>query len=450
MSAWGRLAALLNEPVMGFLALAAMSVGLAPFLFELSPGIEQVCEAAGWAIIVLFGLEYAANLAIAPDLRKFMLDRWRMFDLAILVAAGASLLPAVSDAARLGPALRILRLFRALLFGTRAGFALGHPVLPPPRPLPTGEPRVGMLRPGDAVPRPAQWDDLLRWAAAPTHDWLHASNLSPERLVEIAAAAGAPRVTIEAALHEASYPRLETGPRWTALTLSMPGRGEEGRRDPVLLLFTEADALSLALHPLELQQPPSGFEALPWGTRCALDVVRRVLARNEELAGRLERAARQLEELPPDVSPRTFFEQTFRLKRQLAMAKGDLWRLRGMLEMLAEGRRTLPGLAAGQRELLRELAEEADYLHETVDDIREAVLSIIELHIDVAGHDMNRFMRLLAIVSVLGLIPAVAGGLFGMNLADSPWTVTLGEVAFMTLVLMIGVLYAFMAKGWLR
>ena len=64
--------------------------------------------------------------------------------------------------------------------------------------------------------------------------------------------------------------------------------------------------------------------------------------------------------------------------------------------------------------------------------------------------DMNRFMRLLAIVSVLALIPAVAGGLLGMNLADSPWSVTLGEVAFVTLVLMIGVLYAFMAKGWLR
>ena len=63
---------------------------------------------------------------------------------------------------------------------------------------------------------------------------------------------------------------------------------------------------------------------------------------------------------------------------------------------------------------------------------------------------MNRFMRVLAIVSVLGLIPAIAGGLLGMNLSDSPWAVTLGEVAFVTFVLMVGVLYAFMAKGWLR
>jgi hypothetical protein len=38
----------------------------------------------------------------------------------------------------------------------------------------------------------------------------------------------------------------------------------------------------------------------------------------------------------------------------------------------------------------------------------------------------------------------------GMNLGDSPWPVTLGQVAFATLILILGVLYAFLAKGWLK
>ena len=42
-----------------------------------------------------------------------------------------------------------------------------------------------------------------------------------------------------------------------------------------------------------------------------------------------------------------------------------------------------------------------------------------------------------------------AGGVLGIYLSDSPWPVTLGQVAFGTLVLMLGVLYTFMAKGWL-
>lgn len=72
------------------------------------------------------------------------------------------------------------------------------------------------------------------------------------------------------------------------------------------------------------------------------------------------------------------------------------------------------------------------------------------LHINVAAHGTNRFMRLVAIMSSLALIPTIIGGLLGMNLGDAPWALTLGQVAFGTLVLMLGVLYTFMAKGWLR
>ena len=450
MGALQRLANRLSEPVMGLLALAATGAGVAPMLFALPPALDLACDAVGWLVVALFALEYAAHFAIAEDRAAFVFDPWRVLDAAIVAAGLASLLPFVSDAARLGPALRMLRLARVLLFGARVGHGVRPAVLPAPRPAPDGEPRVTLLEPGDAAPRAAGWDDLLRWAAAPADDWLHASNLSPQRLQEVAAAAGAPHVMIDAALHESSYPRIESGTRWTALTLPVPAAADGGHRDPVVLLVSANGVLSLALHPLELQRVPRGFDTLPWGPRCALDVVRRVLGRNEELTGRLERAVRQLEELPPDVSPQSFFEQTFRLKRVLSSVKGDLWRLRGMLEMLADGRRKLPGLDSGARESLSDLAGEADFLHETVEDLREALLSIIDLHIDIAAHDMNRFMRLLAIVSVLALIPAIVGGLLGMNLADSPWPVTLGEVSFGTLLAMIGVLYAFMAKGWLR
>ena len=259
-----------------------------------------------------------------------------------------------------------------------------------------------------------------------------------------------PHVMVEAALHESSYPRLESGPRWSALSLSVPSEGDALHRDPVLLLVAQDDMLSLALHPLDLQKTPEGLAAVPWGPRCALDVIRRVLERSEELAGRLEREVRELESLPADESPERFFEATFRLKRAIAMAKGDLWRLHRLLKMLAEGRRSLPGLGTEGREEAHRLAEEADYLHDTIVNVRESVLSLIDLHINVAAHETNRFMRLVAIVTTLGLIPAIFGGLLGMNLVDAPWPVTLGQIAFVTLFLILGVLYAFMAKGWLR
>jgi Mg2+ and Co2+ transporter CorA len=63
---------------------------------------------------------------------------------------------------------------------------------------------------------------------------------------------------------------------------------------------------------------------------------------------------------------------------------------------------------------------------------------------------MNRVMRVLAVVSVLGLIPSVIGGLFGMNLSDTPWPFTLPQVAFAVIFGMVLCLYLFFVKGWLR
>lgn len=93
---------------------------------------------------------------------------------------------------------------------------------------------------------------------------------------------------------------------------------------------------------------------------------------------------------------------------------------------------------------------EVDYLYDTMANIREEVLSVIDLHLNVVSFEMNRVMRVLAVISALGLIPAVVGGLLGMNLIDNPWPVTLPQIAFAVLFAMVLGLYFFVVKGWLR
>jgi Mg2+ and Co2+ transporter CorA len=63
---------------------------------------------------------------------------------------------------------------------------------------------------------------------------------------------------------------------------------------------------------------------------------------------------------------------------------------------------------------------------------------------------MNKGMRLLAIVSCLGLIPAVIGGLLGMNVAGNPWPWTIAQVTFGVSIGMLFCLYLFFLKGWFR
>ena len=437
----------LNEALMGFLALAALAAGLAPMLFALPPRLDRALAIAEWAIIAVFAAEYIVNLLLAHDRRRFVLNPWRILDAIIILAPIASLFPIAPDFARSSPALRVLRLARVILFGARARHGLSRAAVDESAAAKLGPLRVSTLTPEASAPQEKSWSELVQWVKAPTSAWLHVANLDAARLKEIAALVELPDVMVEAALREASYPRLESSKRWCAFALSLPGSGKVPR-SPVLLLVSERHMLSLSLHPAELQRRP-GFDEMPWGTRCALHVVRTVLGRNETLAGDIERELRALEEIDPDQSPESFFETIFRLKRNMVLAKGDLWRLRALLAMLADGRRDLPGLG-GERACLRELAEQADYLHETVEKAHEQLLTLLDLHLNIASYDVNRFMRLLAVVSSLALIPTIIGGLLGMNILGNPWPVTLSQIGFVTLILMLGVLYAFMAKGWLK
>ena len=49
----------------------------------------------------------------------------------------------------------------------------------------------------------------------------------------------------------------------------------------------------------------------------------------------------------------------------------------------------------------------AETAHEEVKSLRESVVSLMDLHMNVASFEMNRVMRVLAILSALGLVPAV-------------------------------------------
>ncbi|HEX2573263.1 MAG TPA: CorA family divalent cation transporter [Polyangia bacterium] len=446
------LARVFSEPVMGLLALLA----LVPLLFDFTPRVDALLDNAEWILVACFAAEYLTHLALARDKRRFALDPWRIFDLLVILAPLASLIPGISDAARSSLALRLVRLVRVVLFGARAGTSLQRQQRKA-APESAGPPRVSLLRPGSHAAQHVDWHHLLQWAANPTSDWFHASNIEPTRFEELARAAGVPQPLVDASLGDAAYPRLETLQRWSVLSCSLPDPDGAVRRIPFLLLVTGDDLLSLSRHPADLHAavaaagPVAGMpDSLPWGLQGALLFLKVVLSRYEELAGNLEREVRSIEEVQASENSQAFFERTFGLKKDLSAAKADLFRLRTLLASLADGRRSLPGLAPEHRPLIAPLAEEADVLHETIDTIREGLLSLIDLHLNVAAHETNRFMRLLAIVSVLALIPSLAGGLLGMNLRDSPWPFTLGQVTFGTFFLMVLVLYAFLAKGWLR
>ncbi len=450
---------LLSESFLGFLAIASAALTLIPMLFQLRPASEFAVETGQWFIVGLFGVEYVMALAYAPDRKGFLLNPWRLLDFLTIAIPLITILPNVSDLLRSSPVLRLVRLVRVVALGLRASGVVVRKETRQDTVSRVGPVEVAVLRGGNIQePQPSSWEEFLRWAKSPGPQWYHVANLSLEQLRLMAAAVDIPSSYLESHLFGASYPHIETTDRHAALFLWFPEFRPDGpvERNGLLLLASADGLLTMSRRSTGLLQVVTEAAAgdvptdVPFVTRMIRVFLQAILDRNEEMVGRYEAELRTLEEVPVRESRPPFFEQTFRLKKELSAAQSDLWRLKGILAGLAEARVRLPGGAEQQTEALHSLAEDADYLYETVVNTREGLLSLIDLHLNVVSFEMNRVMRVLAVVSVLGLLPAVVGGLLGMNLADNPWPFTLPQVSFGVCLGMVLSLYFFLVKGWLR
>jgi Mg2+ and Co2+ transporter CorA len=456
------LAVLLGESFLGFLAIVAVALTLFPMLFRVKPGVNAGIDTVQWIIIGWFAVEFVLAFASSRAKLAFLRSPWRWLDLATILIPLASLLPTVSHALLSSPVLRLIRLGRLVTLGVRvSGIAVRHTTRRPTDNWVVGPAQVFLMADApEFSPAAASWEELLGWLKRPGQEWFHVSNPSREQLAQIAAVAGLPAGFLEGHLLGTNYPHVAPARNFTGIFLWMPEQDASGQvqRHGVLFVLSAQSLLSLARGPTKaiekitaplVAAAEEGADETPFPVRLLGHVLERVIQQNEVLVGGFEQELRALEDIPIRDSSPAFFERTFRTKKELSATQADLWRLKGVLTELADGR-GLPAKSEAAHEIFRRLANSAEYLYETVVNIRDEVLAVMELHLNIVSFDMNRVMRVLAVVSVLGLIPAVIGGLFGMNLIDNPWPFTLPQVAFSICFGMVLCLYFFFVKGWLR
>ena len=95
-------------------------------------------------------------------------------------------------------------------------------------------------------------------------------------------------------------------------------------------------------------------------------------------------------------------------------------------------------------------SDACDFTSEAFSQSHDAASSTIDLRINLASFQMNRFMGLLAVATAVGIIPATLSGFLGMNIQGTNFPVTLGNVAFWAVMLVVLVLYFLKTRGWLR
>jgi hypothetical protein len=75
-----RVARVLNEGVMGLLALVAFGVAIGPMVFDVSPDVEWILTVVEWMLVGAFSAQIAIEGVLAQDRAAWIRSPWRIVD----------------------------------------------------------------------------------------------------------------------------------------------------------------------------------------------------------------------------------------------------------------------------------------------------------------------------------------------------------------------------------
>ncbi len=450
---------MLNDAVLGFLALLSLFLMISPMVFSFSPQGHRVLFAFEYLIVLLFALEYLLALVLAANKQRFIFNRWRIIDALIIIFAVLALLPVTPELLRNSPVLRLLRLGRVALLGTRSSLRLRSTI--------TGEDFISTTAAtalevsalgatGKKFERIAFEDGIAR-INDKQQDWLFISGVSEDRIAPIAIALGIPETTLQA-LFQSSVPRFGRLEHFSTLFIRYPLKmqaGERLRRTPVMLIGTAENVVVLSSEKTDLERLvelrlPGLSADTPRMVGAMIALAGVIVDAYSAVAEDLEISLLGIEIEQANLGDERFLARSFQLRADILRVRSSLKHLKSVIRELSRGQLSIPGLDEADREFFSLLADDTSDLYENIEDLRESLQALVDLRLNVSSFQMNRVMRLLALLTALALIPTIAGGLLGMNLQDSPWTASLAQVSFGVAAGMALSLYVFAIKGWLR
>src|SRR5688500_6450603 len=153
---------MLGESFLGFLAIISVGLTLFPMLFDVKPAVAASVDTLQWVIIGWFAFEYVFAFASARDRSAFLVNKWRLLDLATILIPLATLLPGVTHSLRSSPILRLVRLVRLITLGVRvSGIAVRRrAVASADTPVAAPVQVTLMADAPEFSPSPASWEDL--------------------------------------------------------------------------------------------------------------------------------------------------------------------------------------------------------------------------------------------------------------------------------------------------
>lgn len=458
-----RLERALSDEFMAFLALLTILITVAPYAFSLTPSLLLMLVVVEVLIVLLFIVEYCSGLALSTDKRAFLVNPWRALDAFIIVGVLVSLLPLPTDLLGIAPALRLLRLVRVAVLGTRTGARLSVKTAAEgdfaAKPVVPVEAYALVLEDQKARFFSIPYEEALTRISSADNDWLYLSGLDKHHVSSVAESLNVPDRLLQNRLFDAAFPRIDQIEHYSTLFTWYPSLNETPtgisvERTGLLLIGSGQNVAVLARGSADLtalleRQISLGDHSESLLVRATQGLIREVIQSYQRVVEYLETSLIRIESVEPSLRDRDFLTRTFQLRGEISRVRTTLRHLTVVTRTLKSRRLTIQGFEANMPQL-QILAGEASDLYDRVDDVNTNLTALVDMRLNISSFQMNKVMRLLAILTTLALIPAVVGGMFGMNLSDNPWPLSMSEVAFWVGSGMLFSLYLFAIKGWFR
>jgi Mg2+ and Co2+ transporter CorA len=458
---------ILPDSLMIALAVILLPVVVIPLVVKLPLPVDEFFGFVDYVILGIFIIEYFSKLFLAEDRWKHFINPWHLLDLLIVVVPVINFLPFVSSGlGASSPLLRLLRIVRLLAVGGRAldrrmqlAGPEAHSEELPEEPLFIQVMDGQLANNLENVPI----DSLKKYLDSPSHTWINIGCFSDSDLDKISAVMGIPRIILESELVEDSYPRVDYFGQYSLIftraadvQLHTTGAARFSvERTGLLIICQGPNVITISRKKTDLfaeiieQARKVHSPDDPVVVTILYTILKHILTKDRQVIRALEKELMVLESTPLKQRSDEFFEATFYLRKEVNQLVPSLLHLREILAIITANRLSLEGFNEKHEKIFDILTDEATYLHESSSNARDNLQSLVDLYINTTSFETNKVMRVIAVITSLGIIPAVMG-LLGSNILGSPWNIALWQVFCILGVLMVAMGWVFYRMGWLK
>lgn len=313
--------------------------------------------------------------------------------------------------------------------------------------------------------RDVQFDKLKEYLSSSSHTWIDILSVSEEDFDRLSNVLGIPKTLLESGLVDESYPRIDYFEHYAMIfakitdTKILPKDSPQHLfvdRSGILVICQGQNIITLSktqtdVFDLLLEKAKKIHTAQePLVVSILYTVFKHILEKDQQIISALEQELLTMESIPLKDRPSNFLETAFYFRKEINRLVPSLLHLKEIISMIISDRVPLEGFSERHEKLFDTLMDEAVYLHETASNARDNLQSLVDLYINTSSYQMNKVMRIIAILTALGIVPAIVLGALGTNIAGSPWNLHLWQVLLGLGITMLALSWVFYRLGWFK